>query len=220
VEVPNPAYAAAVAAEQQRAAAAPGTPAIPIASPPTLTETRHRVELRNARDGRGPDYLGTFAGMQVLFRNGSPTDPAERRVTVRLAPRPPRVQDRELAAARETANLLIGEPVTVRWEEVSWIVSRDELAGMLRYQQGRDGLTAYLTRDGLLAKAGEIARQAERLATRPTDTAGQPLPVDVPNTAAAIWQQASTVAANRTATVVWVEPEEPPADAAPLPSEE
>jgi hypothetical protein len=175
------------------------------------------VELRNARDGRGPDYLGTFAAVQVLFRSGQPADPAERRVTVRLAPRPPRVQDRELAAARDTANMLIGEPVNVRWNNVAWLVSRDELAGMLRYQQGREGLTAYLTRDGLLAKATAIAREAERLPNAPTDSTGQPLPVDVPATAAAIWQQASTVAGNRAATLVWTEPEEPPAEPAALP---
>ena len=39
---------------QRRAAACAGSPAVPITIPPTLSETRHRVELRNARDGRGP----------------------------------------------------------------------------------------------------------------------------------------------------------------------
>jgi hypothetical protein len=173
--------------------------------PPTLQETRYAVEVRNARDGRGPDYMATFAAMQVLFRAGQPADPAERRVTVRLAPRPPRVQDRDVAAARDTANLLVGEPAIVRGQDAAWTITRDELASMFRYQPAGDGVMAYLTRDGLLAKAGAIAREAERRPDAPKDRAGKPLPVDVPATAAAIWQQASTAAANRVAGVVWSE---------------
>ena len=173
--------------------------------PPTLQETRYAVEVRNARDGRGPDYMATFAAMQVLFRAGQPADPAERRVTVRLALRPPRVQDRDVAAARDTANLLVGEPVIVRWQDAAWTITRDELASMFRYQPAGDGVMAYLTRDGLLAKASAIAREAERRPDAPKDRAGKPLPVDVPATAAAIWQQASTAAANRVAGVVWSE---------------
>jgi vancomycin resistance protein YoaR len=169
-----------------------------------------QVELRNARDGRGPDYMSTFSAMQVLFRAGATTDAAERRVTVRLAARPPRVQDRDLAAARDMANRLVGEPVEVRWQDATWTLTRDELAGMLRYQSTREGVSAYLTRDGLLAKAAAIAREAERHANVPKDSKGKPLLVDVTATAASIWQQASTVASNRMASVVWTE-EEPPA---------
>ena len=38
-----------------------------------VRENRPLVELRNARDGRGPDYLGTFGAMQALFRPGTAT---------------------------------------------------------------------------------------------------------------------------------------------------
>jgi hypothetical protein len=215
VEVPNPAYTAALAEAQARAQASrpPGAPAatstVPPAIPPTIREARQVVELRNAKDGRGPDYLGTFAAMQVLFRGGATTDQAERRVTVRLTTRPPRVHDRDLAPARDMANRLIGEPVVVRWLESSWTVTSDELAAMLRYQTTRDGLSAYLTRDGLLAKAGAIAREAERQPGALKDSKGALLPVDVPATASAIWQQASTVARNRVAAVVWTEEQAP-----------
>jgi vancomycin resistance protein YoaR len=236
---------------------------------PTITETRHVVELVSAREGRGPDYLATFAAMQIVFRAappsplpsvagatsgsaaGTPTparptvtptparpagqaatptargtpvgtpaagsrpgaspegaDEADRRVTVRLAPRAPRVVDADLASARDQANTLIGEPITVQWQDARWTVTRAELAGMLRYQQAGGQLSAYLTRDGLLAKAAAIAREAERRPDAPRDSQGRVLPVDVPATAAAIWQQALTKGTNRVAEVVWTE--EPP----------
>ena len=230
VEVPNPAYTAPRSAAPVQATATPAAGATPPpgatpaagatptaqsgtsqpAIPPTIRETRYTVELRNARDGRGPDTGATFAELQLLFRSGMPAEPDARVVTVRLAPRPPKVHDQDLAAARDTANKLIGEPITVRWRSTTWVVTRDELAGMLRYQTGRDGVMAYLTRDGLLAKASAIAEEARRLPDAPRDSNGQPLPVDVPATASAIWMQASTVPANRVAEVVWQE-ETPPA---------
>lgn len=172
-------------------------------------EARKVVELHSAKEGRGPDYLGTFAGIQTLFRSGVPSDPAERLVAVRLAARPVRVRDRELEKARDTANLLIGEPVTLRMQGAAWVVTRDELAGMLRYQPSSDGLMAYLTRDGLLAKATAVAREAERQPGATRSSTGQVLPVDVAATAAVIWHQASTVPVNRTGDIVWTEEEVP-----------
>ncbi|MBI3973694.1 MAG: peptidoglycan binding domain-containing protein [Chloroflexi bacterium] len=242
VDLPNPAYAAAVAAEQRRAAevqatATPQAVTTPQASqtprasvtpvptrtpvaitvPPTIQETHHRVALRNARDGRGPDYLATFSALQIMFRSGMPAEPAERKVTVRLAPRAPRVRDQELAAARDTANQLIGEPIAVRWKDATWTVTRDELAGMLRYQSTNAGLSAYLTRDGLIAKASAIAQEAERRPDAPRDSEGKPLPVDVLATASNIWQQASTVPAGRVDEVVWTEEEPKEETTAPDP---
>ncbi|MGH2367861.1 MAG: hypothetical protein ACRDI2_06660, partial [Chloroflexota bacterium] len=203
-EVPNPAYRPP----------ADGEPSSPGVSP-TIRETRPVVGLRNDRDGRGPDYLGTFSAMQILFRSGSTVNPDERRVAVRLAPRPARVQDGDLARARDMANLLIGEPIVVRWENVTWTITRDELAGMLRYQSGSGGLTAYLTRDGLLAKAEAIARDLQGRPEAPKDAEGNTRSVDVPATASAIWLQASTAATNRVADVAFVPeapPPQPPAD--------
>lgn len=201
VEVPNP------AARQTAEGNPPNVPA-------TIRESRPAVELRSGKEGRGPDYLGTFSGLQILFKNGSTIDPTERKVTLRLAPRPPRVTDGELTAARDLATRLIGEPVVLRWEGTSWTVTRDDLAGMLRYQNlgptGPTGgpITAYLARDALLARAGAIARDVERHPQAPKDTAGKPRPVDVAATASALWIQASQVPANRTADVVLQEPEE------------
>jgi len=100
--------------------------------------------------------------------------------------------------------------VAVRWKGATWTVTRAELADMLRYQNGSAGLTAYLTRDGLLAKAQAIAAEAERRPDAPRDAHGQVLPLDVPATASAIWLQASTAPANRSADLVWTEEEEQP----------
>ncbi len=195
VEVPNPAY------RPTGEGNAPGVP-------PTIPEARPMVEMRSGKEGRGPDYLGTFAGMQILFKSGATLDPAERKVTVRLAPRAPRVSDRELTAARDLANRLIGEPVVMRWDGLSWTITRDELAGMLRYQSGNGGMTAYLARDALLARASAIARDVERHPQAPKDATGKPRPVDVPATASALWLQASQVATERVANVVLAEPED------------
>ncbi|HET6319614.1 MAG TPA: hypothetical protein VFG86_24410, partial [Chloroflexota bacterium] len=245
------------------------TAVAPAASPTPVFENRYRVELRNARDGRGPDYDGTFNQVQALFRQGNallspplpvaaaapvPARPTpapgatavplptplplpvvtpvalsseelaqlteQRRVTVRLAPRRPRVLDLDLAPAEQQANLLIGEPVLLRWQNLSWTVSRDELANMLRYQTGRDGkLSAYLSRDGLIAKATQIAREAERSLLAPRSSQSEVLPLDVPNTAAVIWQLASNVDSGRAGEIVWTE-EEPTTTVpdAPLPA--
>ena len=177
-------------------------------------EARPVVELRSAKDGRGPDYMGTFTAMQALFRPGATAAGDERKVAVRSAPRLAGVQDRELIPARDQANRLIGEPVTLRWEALNWTVSRDELALMLRYQTGSGGTSAYLTRDGLLARATTIARDLERHPQGPKDAAGAPRKVDIPATASALWIQASTVERNRAAQVV-LEPEgEAPAEPA------
>src|SRR5262249_16891841 len=146
--------------------------------------------------------LGTFSAMQILFKTGSTVDPAERKITVRLAPRPPRVQDRDLAAARDQANRLIGEPVSIKWESQSWTVTRDELAALLPYPAGRGGMSAYLTRDALLARATSVAREVERLPSWPKDSSGKPRQVDIPSTASSLWLQASTIPTNRIAEVV------------------
>ena len=193
------------------------------AQPERLIETRHRVELRNARDGRGPDYDSTFALMQAALRQSYAAPPAPvterdriepRSVTVRLAPRRPRVLDTDLAPAQQQANVLIEEPVTIRWLTTTWTVTRDELSNMLRYQTGRDGkLSAYLTRDGLVAKATAIAREAERSALAPRDSAGKLLPVDVLSTAGAIWEAAQRPM--RVGELLWTE--EDPALSAPEP---
>jgi vancomycin resistance protein YoaR len=199
----------------------PGTPGAPATSRPPA-EGRPLVELRNAKDGRGPDYLGTFSAMQALFKIGAPAGADERKVTVRLTTRPPRVQDVQLAAARDQANRLIGEPVIMRWESLTWTVTREELAAMLRYQTAGTGMTAYLARDALLARATTIARDLERQPQLPRDATGKPRTVDVPATASNLWIQASTVERNRAAEVVLAEPDEPaPAQApqaAPTPS--
>jgi hypothetical protein len=167
------------------------------------------VQLQNAKDGRGPDYLGTFGPVQGVFKSGV-ADPAARTVVVRLAPRPARVQDRDLAPARDQANRLIGEPVTLRWQGLSWTVSRDELAGMLRYQPTANGGTsAYLARDALLAKATAIGHELEGNPQGPKDPEGKPRVLDVPATASALWIQASTVDHNRAADVVQAELPEP-----------
>ena len=190
VEVPNPDY----------------SPETTLS--PTLAENRYRVELRNARDGRGPDYDGTFALMQAALRASllAPSDAerAPQRVTVRLAPRRPRVLDADVAQAQAEANRLIEEPVSIRWLNTTWTVTRDELNNMLRYQPGRDGkLTAYLSRDGLLAKATAIAREAERSPRAPRTSWGEPLPVDIPNTALAIWNAAQAPNNARAGELVW-----------------
>lgn len=200
VEVPNPDY----------------SPDSTLPVPEKLTENRHRVELRNARDGRGPDYDGTFALMQAALRQGyaafsqtaTPAqldrERAEQRITVRLAARRPRVLDTDLALAQQQANVLIEEPVTLRWLDSTWTVTRDELNNMLRYQPGRDGrLTAYLSRDGLIAKATAIAREAERNPRAPRSSWGELLPVDIANTAAAIWEMAQAPTSARVGAVVW-----------------
>ena len=240
VDAPNPAYAAAVAAEQRRleTSSSAGDPvpgatvsgsgtdlraaaAARVTLPATVQENRYRVGLRNARDGRGPDYNGTFAAVQALFRSTSPAAPEERRVTVRLAPRPPRVSDLDLARARDEANQLIDQPVTLRWKDATWTVSRDELVGMLRYQPGRDGkLTAYLTRDALLTRAGAIAREADRRPDAPRASDGSALPADVAQIAGVIWQLASTARDGaRAAEVVWTEDlTQPAAPATPTPA--
>lgn len=176
----------------------------------TRREARPVVELRNARDGRGPDYAATFGAVQALFRPGATAAGDERKVTVRIAPRPAGVQDRDLAAARDQANRLIGEPVILRWEALNWTVSRDELATMLRYQTGSGGTSAYLTRDGLIARATTIARDLERHPQAPKGAGGAPRKVDIPATASALWIQASTVERNRNAQVE-LEPEAEPA---------
>ena len=189
--------------------------------PERVVENRYRVELRNARDGRGPDYDGTFAQLQAALRASyaalSPTGaPASsvlsdaeresRRVTVRLAPRRPRVVDTDLALAQQQANVLIEEPVMIRWQSSTWTVTRDELHNMLRYQPGRDGkLTAYLSRDGLLAKATAIAREAERNPQAPRSTWGELLPVDIPYTAVAIWNAAQSAGTGRSSDLVWTD---------------
>ena len=185
------------------------------AAPVTVRENRPLVELRNARDGRGPDYLGTFGAMQALFRPGTATNPEERKVTVRIAPRPARVQDRDLAPARDQANRMIGEPVTMRWGALNWTVTRDELASMLRYQGSAGSTSAYLTRDALLTRATAIARDLERHPEAPKGADGAPRKVDIAATASALWIQASTVERNRSAQVVLEpEPEPEPAPAA------
>jgi hypothetical protein len=137
-------------------------------------------------------------------------------VTLRLAPRSPKVQDKDLAAARDQANQLISEPIMLRWNDASWTVTRAELADMLRYQSSSSGLMAYLTRDGLLAKAQAIATEAQRRPDAPHDSKGALLPLDVPRTASVIWQLASTTPTNRVSDIVWSEedqpaPEPPPA---------
>jgi len=124
--------------------------------------------------------------------------------------------DADLAAAQEQANVLIGEPITLRWLNLTWNVSRDELNNMLRYQPALDGkLTAYLSRDGLLAKAASIAREAERSPLAPRNSYGELLSVDVQYTAAVIWQIASTAASApaRVGELVWTD--EDPALMAP-----
>jgi hypothetical protein len=216
VEIPNPAYTAVPQDAQRRESAEPGLAATGatgdgrpiIAVPPTLREARYTVGLRNARDGQGPDYLATFAPMQIALR--SPADAPERRVTVRLARRPPTITDLDLAPARDLANQLIGEPIMLRWKDRTWTVTREELVAMLRYHTGSDGkLTAYLTRDGLLAKAQAIASEAERHPEAPRKPNGEVLPLDIPATAAAIWAMATTAPANRAAEVVWTEDDLP-----------
>ena len=194
--------------------------------PERIVENRHRVELRTARDGRGPDYDGTFAQMQAALRASYATlspllaaqpagiSSAERElarieprvVTVRVAPRRPRVLDTDLAPAQQLANTLIEEPVTMRWLNSTWTVTRDDLHNMLRYQPGRDGkLTAYLSRDGLLAKATAIAREAERSPLAPRSSWGELLPVDIPYTAVAIWDAARGTGTGRVAELVWTD---------------
>ncbi|HEX2033506.1 MAG TPA: peptidoglycan binding domain-containing protein, partial [Chloroflexota bacterium] len=180
------------------------------------SENRPMVELRYAKDGRGPDYLATFSAMQIIFKNGSAIDPADRKVLVRTAARPPRVQDQHLIPARDMANRLIGEPVTLRWNQLSWTVTRDELAAMLRYQPTNSGQTAYLAREGLISKATAVARELERHPSGPRDSAGNPRTVDIPATASALWLQASTAGAERVATIVL---EELPEPLAPSPTE-
>ncbi|HEV2121920.1 MAG TPA: peptidoglycan binding domain-containing protein, partial [Chloroflexota bacterium] len=169
IEVPNPAYQAAIeaargippAGENADAPAAGARPATSVA--PTSVEARQTVGLRNARDGRGPDYQATFAALQTVFQSEPQAVAPERRLTVRLASRPPTVRDVDLAPARDQANQLIGEPIILRWKDRSWTVTRDELVAMLRYQQDRNGRqSAYLSRDGLIAKAQAVAREAER----------------------------------------------------------
>ncbi|HET7770197.1 MAG TPA: hypothetical protein VFN74_15585, partial [Chloroflexota bacterium] len=77
---------------------------------------------------------------------------------------------------------------------------------MLRYQPGRDGkLTAYLTRDGLLAKATAIAREAERHPSAPRSSWGDVLPVDVPYTALAIWNAAQVSGSPRVGELTWTD---------------
>lgn len=213
VDVPNPAFAASPATSTVQSS-------LRLSTAPTLQENRYAVGLRNARDGRGPDYNATAAAVQALFRTGAPVDPAERRVTVRVAPRAPRVTDLDLAPARDLANVLVSEPVLVRWRDASWAISRDDLAGMLRYQPGQNGkLMAYLTRDGLIAKAGAIASEANRRSDVPRGVDGNLLPLDVPQTAGVIWEAANRAGVGRTAEVVWAEDRtDPPLDetAAPL----
>ena len=160
-----------------------------------LVENRHRVELRNARNGRGPDYDGTFAQLQATIRQTYASLPA---------PLPQQV------------NTVEREPITLRWLNLTWNVSRDELNNMLRYQPALDGkLTAYLSRDGLLAKAASIAREAERSPLAPRNSYGELLSVDVQYTAAVIWQIASTAASApaRVGELVWTD--EDPALMAP-----
>jgi hypothetical protein len=135
----------------------------------------------------------------------------DRRVTLRLAPRSPKVQDKDLAPARDQANGLIGEPIALHWKDATWTVARSELADMLRYQPANGVLMAYLTRDGLLAKAQAIAGEAERRPDAPRDSQGNVLPLDVPRTAAVIWELASTSPSNRSGEIVWTEEEQPPA---------
>lgn len=216
--VTSPAGAAATGPvdASQAAPGQPSTVATGAPAPATAGENRYTVGLRNARSGRGPDYEATYNAVLAIFRSPQITDPAERRVTVRVSPRAPRVSDLDLALARDQANGLIGEPIQLRWQDQTWTVSRDELADMLRYQPGRDGkLTAYLTRDGLLAKAGAIARELERGTTAPRGRDGQVLPLDIPATAGAIWEMASTRVSGRVTAVVWAEdlsedPDAPP----------
>jgi hypothetical protein len=133
---------------------------------------------------------------------------------VRLAPRRPRVVDADLAPARDQANMLVAEPVVLRWKDASWTVTRDELADMLRYQPGPGGrLMAYLTRDGLIAKASAVAREADRRSDAPRASDGKLLPMDVTSTAGAIWQLASTVSRDRSVEIYWTqEIIEPPPD--------
>gem|GEM_PF-6349451 len=177
-----------------------------LTTAPTLQENRYSVGLRNAQSGRGPDYNATAVAVQALFRPGSPVDPEERRVTVRVAPRAPRVADLDLAPARDFANVLVSEPVLVRWRDTSWAVSRDDLAAMLRYQAGQNGrLMAYLTRDGLIAKAGAIASEANRRSDVPRGADGNVLPLDVPQTAGVIWEASGRLGSGRTGEVVWAE---------------
>ena len=219
--------------------AASSTPVRP-AAPVTVQENRYTVELHNSKDGRGPDYDGTFAAMLAMFRSapsapsatapagsistptptagtsgftisgtpvpGATVEAADRRVTVRLAPRRPRVVDADLAQARDQANMLIGEPVLLRWKDTTWTVTRDELADMLRYQPGPGGrLTAYLTRDGLIAKANAIAREANRRSDAPRASDGSLLPLDVNATAGVLWQLASTLSRGRVGEILWTE---------------
>lgn len=224
VDVPNPAAGAASTTgtstptgtiREGTVSPTPDDPArgtLESTVPATIRETRYVVELKNARDGRGPDYLGTFVGMQVLFRSAQPADPAERRVLVRLAARTPGVTDAMLLPIRDLGNVLIGEPVTVRALSTSYTVTRPELADMLRFPNARDSGSAYLARDVLLARVGAIAAEIQRRGDTPRDAQGRPQPVDVPATAAALWQRASDLATNRVIDVVWLAPDLPEQD--------
>ena len=136
--------------------------------------------------------------------------PRPRTVLVRVVDPPPDGAAESLRRMARTANVLISAPVIVEWSSREWRVEPNDLVDLLRFGPVGDGADGYLGRDGLLAVAERIGREASRLDDAPRDARDTVLPVDVPMTAAAIWAAANRTGFERRAEIAWVEDEPTP----------
>jgi hypothetical protein len=141
---------------------------------------------------------------------GAPTATRDRRFLIQTFEVSPNVDAANVARMARTANVLIGAPVAVEWSNGEWWVETNDLVDLLRFGPFGSDVDAYLGRDGLLAIADRIGREATRLNDAPRDAAGAVIPVDVPQTAAAIWAAANRTGSDRRAEVAWSEDDPTP----------
>lgn len=185
------------------------SPTTTVTTSPTKTPTRAPSASVAQALVETPTAAAT-SGARVDGAQGAGATPTPRTVVVRVVDQPPDAAAESLGRMARTANVLISAPVFVEWSNREWRVELNDLVDLLRFGPVGDGADAYLGRDGLLAVAERIGREASRLDDAPRDALDNVLPVDVPMTAAAIWAAANRTGIERRAEIAWVEDEPTP----------
>ncbi|MSQ43680.1 MAG: hypothetical protein EXR45_05670 [Chloroflexi bacterium] len=176
----------------------------------TATHTTTPIQFVNGVTGTVSALTPVASGsVSVVLATASPS---LRVVDVPATVRRPNVVAADLVGLKSLVGRLVGEPIKVIWNDVSWEVMPNDLVDLLRIGVDQNQRpTAYLSRDGLVEVSERIARLAERLPDAPRDKSGDVLPVDVPRTAAALWAAANEERAARRMAIVWTE-EQPEID--------
>ncbi len=204
-------------------ATATPTPSATATASPTSTATRATSPEPGGVLGTPPDpaRMGATPSAGAAMTTFDPLTAVTgmRAVVIPIIDRQPVVGLDALEGAARQATVLVRAPILVEWSDREWVIDANDLVDLLRFGPGAvTGTVAYLSRDGLIATADRIARDAVRLADAPVDEAGDVLSVDVPRTAAAIWSAANGDGAARRAEVAWIEDEPTPVRAASTPA--